>query len=493
MTSLVPPSAHDRLIAAVPWLIAGATFLALAAFVGLDPARDVTASRSPFSDEAWSVMNARNQVLFGRWATDGWQLYLVSLPFAAVQALVFTVFGVGMVEARLVSVAAIAAAAGALAIGLRRPFGWIPAAVAAVAFATSLLVLFYGRLALLEPLVTLLLTVGVLTLDRAKEPRALRWGLVGGLAFGLAIGSKPNAAFAILGILLAVAALGLRWDRGVRKWLAGVVSTVAALGLTWLALIGLPRQADVLADVRIWPAQQLPSSLAALVRAVVRYPFRSDGAVTAAAPLAVGGLLGAAASVLGWRDLGGGGRRLVAAAVGWLIAGSIPLFVLDYHPNRYVVPLLPALAILLAAGLATAGRRLGPRLSGRGRAIAIALIVVLMSAPGTLAYIGWVNRGTQILPAAQAVFERTLPSGTTVEGGLAPLFAMRAPVITIVPWARAGVNAGDEYATRGVRWVVVDHEGPPSWVALHPQEWAARERVFCTAWGSEDVCLYRLR
>src|SRR4029077_2153586 len=78
---------------AIPLLIPAVLFLALLAFIDHDPVRGVTASRSPFSDEAWSVMNARNLVRLGTWAPDDWHLYLVNLPFSVLEAGTFQVLG----------------------------------------------------------------------------------------------------------------------------------------------------------------------------------------------------------------------------------------------------------------------------------------------------------------------------------------------------------------------------------------------------------------
>ena len=124
-------------------LIPGVLLVALLLIADQDPARGVTASRSPFTDEAWSVMGARNLVRFGTWATDDWHLYLVNLPFSVLEAISFQLLGVGIVQARLVSILATVATTGLLAIGLRGPFGRLPAAVAAISFAGSTLVLFY--------------------------------------------------------------------------------------------------------------------------------------------------------------------------------------------------------------------------------------------------------------------------------------------------------------------------------------------------------------
>ena len=62
-------------------------------FVDADPVAGVVSSNSPFTDEAWSVLNARNWAMFGTPATDEWTLHLVTLPFTVIDALVFGVFG----------------------------------------------------------------------------------------------------------------------------------------------------------------------------------------------------------------------------------------------------------------------------------------------------------------------------------------------------------------------------------------------------------------
>lgn len=476
---------------AIPLLIPAVLLLALLAFIDHDPVRGVTASRSPFSDEAWSFMNARNLVRLGTWAPDDWHLYLVNLPFSILEAGTFQLLGVGIVQARLVSVIATAATAGLIAIGLRGTFGRVPAAVAAIAFASSTLVLYYGRLALLEPLVAASLTLGVVLAARAGGERAGRFGLLAGLALAIAIGTKPNAGFAAVGILVGVALVGARGDPAARRWLGGAVIAIGTCGLAWLAALGLPHLDEVAADVRIWPQQHLPRSIGDLLYSIAHYPFSSDGAIPATLPLGLAGIAGFAGSVARWRDVDPTTRRLVAASAGWLVLGTLPLLILSYHPNRYVVPLLPALSILLAAGLAAIGPRLS-RMTARRRWAAIMTLVVALALPGSLAYGAWIAGSPRTLVATQADFERLLPADAVVEGDFAPLFAMTTHARTIVAWPGAAVNAGDVYASQGVRWLVVAPDAPPPWVARHPTAWSGRRSLTCLTWGDDDVCLFSL-
>ncbi len=162
-----------RRVMALPWaaiLVGAALFVLLAAFVSADPAGNVTFSSSPFSDEGFNLVNARNLVQLGRWDTDQWNLYLVNLPYSLLAAASFRILGVGIDSARLVSIVCVSATAGALACGLRRSLGTAWAAFGGVAFATSGLVLFYGRLAYVEDLVVLGLALGNAGSGVARAP-----------------------------------------------------------------------------------------------------------------------------------------------------------------------------------------------------------------------------------------------------------------------------------------------------------------------------------
>jgi hypothetical protein len=318
-----------------------------------------------------------------------------------------------------------------------------------------------------------------------------RIGLLSGLLLALAIGTKPNATFAVLGILLGVVVAGGMASSVVRRWAIGAVASIAACAVVWLATIGIPHLPDVAADVRIWPAQRLPRSIGDLVYSVAHYPFSSDGAITGGGPVGLAGIAGAIGSIAGWRSLNPAARRLVGAAIGWLVAGGIPLLILNYHPNRYVAPLIPALSILLAAGASLVWRE-SPRTMSRRGAGAAALLALVLVAPGAVGYAGRFATTGRNLVDEQATFERIVPAGAVMEGDFAPLFAMTTGAQTIVSWPSAGVNNGDEYADRRVRWLLIAPGDPPAWVALHPEAWGARQRVLCLTWGTEPVCLYSL-
>ncbi len=469
--------------------IAVAVVVVMLAFLGADPAFGVTTSNGPFTDESWDVMNARNFVLLGMWATDDWTLHLVNLPFSVSAAAVFSVFGVGIEQARLVSIAATGMTVAALGLGLRRWIGAGPAALAAVAYGGATLVLFYGRLAFLEPMVAMWLTLGALAVLRARSDSSLRLGILAGGLLALGVGTKPSALAAVIGILAAVAIAGRR-ERPVRRWVGGAGLSVVALGLAWAVLIWLPNRSAISDVLRIWASEPIIAPFGTVLHRVATYPA-SDGFVALSIPLLAAGGVGWGIAAARWRTLGPEVRLLLAGATGWLVLGFGLLAVAPYRPNRYEVPLLPALAILVGIGARGASGVITRRAPGRAGAVGVALALVLV-VPGAISYASWMGSATYRLPAVQAQLAAEIPAGSVTQGDYAPAFAMRARATTIVSRPATHISPGDLYASRGVRWFVGHAHDAPVWAKLHRAAWDGRQQVLCTPWGSEPVCVWRL-
>jgi 4-amino-4-deoxy-L-arabinose transferase-like glycosyltransferase len=481
---------HPPLAAVIVLLI---PLIVLGVFVTVDPSFGVTFSGSPFQDEGWTAVNARNFALLGSFSTDQWNLYLVSLPYNLILGALFTIFGVGIVPARFLSIGAIALTGAVLAWGLRRPFGAAPAALAGLAFVFAPLALFYGRLAYFEPLEGLFLVLGVLTILRADSRRAIAWGIVGGALLALAAGTKPSALFSIGGLWLAVGILEGWRDRGIRRWLAGVALTVGAAGAAWALLVWARQPSTIDLVFQIWPPFGWPADPRELVHRVVAYLGRSgDWALLWSATLVVPAILGTIVTIRTWQA-DATRRRLVIAAGGAALGLLVVLAIASYRPNRYIVPILPELAMLgapftraLLAWLATRG----PRTVARA---APAILTVAVVAPGLLAHASWVAGSPATLPSIQARMAAAIPHDAIVAGGPVALFLMQAPVTTIITRPGNPVNAGDLYVTRGVRWYVTNKGQDAQPIASdHPGVWAQRREVACDRWGHATICLYQV-
>ena len=492
-------------------LVGLALFAILALFAAADPVTRVTNSTAPFTDEAWNLVNARNFVQLGTWSTDEWNLYLVNLPFSLLEATTFELLGVGIVQARLAMTICVSLTAFALVWGLRGVVGRTCATFAGLAFGFSGLVLFYGRLAFLEDLVVLGLTLGVLVLARDTRLN-LRGGLLSGICFAAAIGTKPSALFAVVGIIAAMGAVWGWRDSGMRRWIAGSVGVIVACGLLWLVVIGLPNQAALAIDVKIWPPYKWNLTPATLIVSTGGYLIgRNDNLYSYALLPLIGLGFGGLLSIVALRKrLGQTQARLAVAAFAWAAFGFGILMVVSYRPNRYVVPLVPSMAILAAIGLNLLLAWLRERLATRtetGRAAdsdaaaapsdrrrrpmpgAVATVAIILAvAPGLAWYGNWARGARYDLVAIQNQFADAVPPGQIVAGGSSALFLMRSKAKTVIVGL---ANTGDIYA-QGARWYLlpVDATAPEG---VPDSVWEARERATCANWRGGEMCLFHLR
>ena len=243
--------------------VAGLAAVLLGVQLAQDPVPGFTLSDSPFTDEGWSVLGARNQALLGTWSTDEWRLFWAQLPFNVAALAAFEIGGVGIIQARLVSVVSSILAVGLLAELLARRIGIGPAVVGAAGLATSTLFLYYGRLALLEPMVVVFLVLGFSLLLGGWPRRPLSGGIAAGSALALAIATKPSAAFAVAGMLVAAGLAGGSVV-GLRRRIGLAAAVIGVSGVAWSAIV-LAQPGLLPSILRIWPQQDMPSSVQQLV------------------------------------------------------------------------------------------------------------------------------------------------------------------------------------------------------------------------------------
>ena len=204
---------------------------------------------------------------------------------------------------------------------------------------------------------------------------------------------------------------------------------------------------------------------------------------------------------------------LAAACVGWFVAGMGVLLIVPYRPNRYLVPLLPPLAVLAGLGFAAArrvalpsGRRgvipartadtrgLPQGIGSGGRppglpAVLAAVLALALVLPGIVLDAGWMASTPTTLPGVEARVAALVPVGAAVQGDLAPVLAMRTAAQTIVSRPATNVNAGDLYVTHDVRWVFTDRDPPGVGVAAPGGVGGARPGALCDVGSWSDLPL----
>lgn len=483
MTSL-----RQCLLSAIPGVVVAIALLA--SQLVADPAAGVTFSGSPYSDEAWSVMGGRNQAVLGTWGVDDLRMYPVQLPFQVVLAGVFELFGAGILQARGLAVLLSVGTVVLTSVSAARHFGPVAGVVSGIALAAASLFVYYGRLAYLEPMATFWLTAGFAILLAVPSQRHVVLGVIGGTCLALAIGTKPSAAAAAIGLIAGGGAAA--WNRGrpIDVRLAWALGAIALAGIAWAALVWLPQRDAIEVALRWWPTTPGSAWWDWIVYAR-RYLRASDGAITLTLPLIAAAAAGAWLAARRWHTLSAAQRTAIGASIGWVFLGMLLIVVTAYRPNRYVVPLLPGLAMLAGVAASILWKRLSARRTGR--TIVMVALIGLVSAPGLVMWARWMDAATHRLPLIQAEVAALVGSSAAVEGGLAPAFAMRAPVPTLVVRPELGINAGDLYVSHGVRWLVANESYRPKWADAHPDEWAARRIIRCYPWGpGPETCLIRI-
>jgi 4-amino-4-deoxy-L-arabinose transferase-like glycosyltransferase len=472
-----------------PMSVALLAIALLAPFINVDPARGVTFSNAPFSDEGWNLVGARNIALFGHPSTDEWRTWLLAVPFAIVEAAAFALFGTSLLVARAAIIVAVALTGAAIVAALQGPVGRANAWLAGAAFVACGLVLYYGRLAFLEPLVGLFLAGGVLTLVPAPRRRPLVWGAVGGVLLALAVMTKSLAAPSVLGIIVVAAVTAVR-QGWARRWLAAAAVSGGAVAAAWVVVVLLPNARAVGRILEeVYPPYRLPVDLEELLTHLASLPL-ADGAVIYAGPLLVLAAIGGARLVT--TTIRGGvqpGDVAPLATLAALLAAIATLGIVDYQPNRYVVAFLPLAAIL--AGWIPPLPALRGGAERRPRPAVVALVALFAVVPGMVLHASWVRGGGREVASIQAAALGSLPPGASIAGQYAPLVALGAPgVRTIVPFET--VN-GDDLYLKGVRYLIWIDEGP-GWMAAHPQAWLGRRVLGCMTWGKvpERSCIYEL-
>ena len=228
-----------------------------------------------------------------------------------------------------------------------------------------------------------------------------------------------------------------------------------------------------------------------MVHRVLAYPIHNDRFTLLAAPILAFGGLGWIALVWLRRTLATPAVVLAAVATGWGIAGFGILALAPYRPNRYEVPLLPALAILGAVGWSVLAPKVG-RVAVRRANVAATAIAAAIALPGLILYGSWMATAPATLPAIQASVRAILPPGAAIQGNYAPAFALQAPAVTLVSHELTQINPGDLYATRDVRWYLGARGTAPVWAPLHADAWSQRVLRYCAPWGGTSICLWQV-
>jgi 4-amino-4-deoxy-L-arabinose transferase-like glycosyltransferase len=491
------PSRRAGLIGGL--MLAAVVLALLAPFATADPPAGLSGSNAPWTDEGFNLANARERVLSGEFATGDVDRSLTNGAYSAIAAAVFAATRPRLAAGRAISMVAVAGAVLLLAVGLGEVLGAVPALLAAAVLAGADLVLEYGRLALVEPMVVLLLTIAFVLAVRAPL-RPSPWAGAGlGAALAAAVSVKAIAllpAVAMLAVVL-IAALARRDRRALAMGLVALGVALAA-GLAWLLAVALPNLDRLRAGLEIWPEVSYLAAPWTLAGRLWRYlAAGSDGAAWRSLPLLLAAALGLIGLAASWRRLAPAARDALLIAGLWGIGLWAALGAGDYlpthyvAPNRYVVPALPGLAVLGGFGLSRLAGAVARRPGARAAvAVALALAVVV---PGTARYLAAATGSGHQRERDQRALAAALPPGAVVFGAYAPtlLFDTRARLISA--WPPAGANVDDPVGRFGVNHVLTagpaDPADPTTQVPAF-RDLDGRRELARVEWAGRTVRLY---
>ena len=380
------PSSDRRFII---WLLAIA-LLALALrglFPTADPPWRTTVGVVWHDEGAW-VHNARNKALFGHWHQDLWNPMYIAPVFTALEYASFSIFGVGVWQARLVSELTGFLSVILLALGVRRIGGSNAGLIAGALAATNYVYVMWNRAALMEASMVAFMVASWYCYVRAQR-RPLIGVLAGAVAL-LAYFSKAAAIFFVGAIALEslavlvkpTAADGPESRAAARFTLIGLVG----FGVLALALFVVPHWADYRFYNWQMSVTRKPSyDLRSLIDRVTWFPINHD-IFTRMWFTVVVGVLGLFGAIARWRTLIAGERLLAL----WVALGAAEIMLHDAGNERRFIFFIPAFAALTALVLARDRRLLPAEASAVPRSRL--LIVAPLVAYGLYVIVGSVAR-----------------------------------------------------------------------------------------------------
>lgn len=372
------------------------------------------------------------------------------------------------------------------------------ARLAALAWAISALALENAGLATTDSLATALLALALLAIVRVDRERPRSWVWAGALC-GLAAGVKYNAGLVLLGLLWQ--GWEARRARGTARnlVLGGLAAVTAFLITTPYAVLDHARFQRHLAHEfrRVSQVTELFEG----ERAVEAHPIQKIGSTLFAHLGPIGILCAGIGLVIALRG-GIPGRRALAIVVLGCLLPQLRWW--SFYP-RYLLPLWPALLVLVLLGADALSRRLRtPAQSlgldtlarSRGESIALAVLCALAFLPSLVRDVQAVPARTIGDPRIEMTrwIDEQVPAGETVAIEPRGAFPRRDAGLETIDFL--GRRSPDEWIARGVRWLGASARerairGKAGFESVE-QNLASIRASSTVEWSRDEYTIYRL-
>ena len=401
-------------------LLLACLFVRLIAF-DADPPPWLSWSTGLYTDEGFYTLDARHEALFGTLAPGDFHDRLLSPLLSLLQQGIFSLFGVGLMQARFLSVGFGLLTVAVFWLGLRRAWGTRAADLGALFLGLAPPFALYNRLALQEtPMAFWLVLAFALWVYGARRPTLYA---LAGLSIAVAVVFKGLALLAAPAVLASPAPNtgGARGNAARLRVFPGFSPAPPVLGAGG-AILGLA----LYAAAWYWPHHAELSRMAAFYRIHQVQPHSWQSLGLNIRRAFVGGERGifpyllamlpvlcalAGWGLWSWKHWSAADRYFAL----WLGGGLLFCLLSSYAPSRYYVLFLPALAGLAAHGLSRQRRSV--------QAAAIAAFVLTSAAWYDVAWSGRSYAGRD----AGRELSRTLPPGSIVIGDFAPSLCLDTP------------------------------------------------------------------
>jgi 4-amino-4-deoxy-L-arabinose transferase-like glycosyltransferase len=409
-------------------------------------------SSALLTDEGFYLHNARNLILFGHQRTDDFNNALIMPLLHFLQVVVFRVAGVGVVQARSLSVVTSLLTLLVFFCAMRRAFSPRTAWLSLLLLGLDPVFTLYNRLALMDTPACLPLVCGFYAWVRARErpgPAGTKWLMGCGLCLGLAYTVRGLAAVVVPVPLLLLLLPALRqWQQrrqsgqelppdfqppdkaasrefSLSSCLALLVGLALVLGV-YLLLWYLPHHEEI-ARVNAYYLhhQLLPRNIHTLLANLqAALMDRHRGVVSflmTHSPILF--LLGCIRILqnlhLQKQEQQNSANDHANYLSGWFLIMLLFVSTVDYAPSRYYVLFYPALAGLAALSLDALLRRAaqGGRRTPAG---AVALIVAAWVGMNAYWYADWITHLTYRQRDADHWLAAHLPANSVLLGAVAP-------------------------------------------------------------------------
>ncbi len=322
-------------------------------YLGADPPVYLESSGGLFGDEAALAFNARNKILFGHWITDEFNPIIYNPILTVLEYLSFCVFGVGLIQLRLVNVVSAIMSFLLLFAVLKKNNGIRIASLSLVLLGFNYIFIMYNRLGLNDTFIALPMTATLFFWHKGLEKK--RFLFIAGITSFACYVTKASSLYFILAVFASLAFsefLHYRNDKKAKNIFYALAFYMAGWALSyafWYVLFYMPFKTEFANVGENWARLAWPSNLGRIWKNLNAFTFAKYMANTPVelsvvwiyVPVFIYRLF------KHWK----GFDPLELLFFLWLIGGYIALNALNYKPLRYFVPIIIPMCVLTSFAL----------------------------------------------------------------------------------------------------------------------------------------------